>query len=208
VSRRKRTRGHKLPPGKFVAVPIDTLKQALHLLKPSEFRTFVALAAQSQPWSNGTACVTLSVIREYRLGSTRSVTSAIRKLVEAGMIRQTRRPRQHIAARYGMTHLPLNEDAMAKMGFSATTLEALDEHSSNSDSSLAAARPRGKRYRDHVGSAEPPEPGPARPRGKRTGPFSWVSARPRGTRSKTLPGTTAEKGAADDTPEAAVGGAL
>ena len=191
MSRRKRTRGHRLPPGKFVAVPMDTLKQALSILSSSEFRVFICLCAQSQPWANGTACLTKSVIRDYRLGSTRNVTAALRRLIGAGMVRRTRRPRQHVAARYGMTHLPLNLDAMAKLGFSATTGEPLDDAASDSDSGSAAARPQWKRLRDHMGSAEPLNGTPARPQGNRNGAFSGISARPHGKQSKNLPSATA-----------------
>lgn len=197
MSRRKRSRGHKLPPGKFVAIPADTLKQSLAILTAGEFRVFICLCAQSQPWSNGTAYLTKSVIREYRLGSTRTVTAATAKLIEAELIRRTRRARQHVAARYGVTHLPLNLDAMAKQGFSGTTSEALDDESSDSHSGSAAARPHRKRYRDHIGSAEPLNGSSAEPHRKRKPPFSTISAEPQGKRSKTLPSPTADSTATE-----------
>lgn len=103
------------------------------------------------------------------------------------MIRRTRKHRQHVAARYGVTHLDLNVDAMARLGFSATTGELLEEPSSDSDSGSSGARPPGKRYRDHMGSAEPEDGVSVRPQWKRNRPFPGVSERPQGKQSKNLP---------------------
>jgi hypothetical protein len=196
VSRRK-NRGYRLPPGKFAAIPIDVLKRASRALSAPELRVWVCLCAQSQPWSNGTANLTRSVIKEFSLGSTRNVTSAIRALVSSGLVKQTRRARQHVCAMYAVTHMSLNPDAMAKHGISATTSEALKDESSETNRGTAGARPTGNGYCDHVGSAEPQNTPSARPQGNRNASFSTIPARPQGTQSKNLPSTTGDSGAAN-----------
>jgi hypothetical protein len=191
MSRAGRSRHKKLPLAKFAPIPVDGIKFAASILTAPEFRVWVCLCAQSQQWSNGTANLTRPVIREYHLGSTRTVTQAIRKLIESGLIVQTRKHRQHVCAMFGVTHLPANLDAMEKQGVSATTWEALKFKSSATNSGTAAARPHGKRYCDHIGSAEPLNGPPARPHGNRKGAFSGIPARPQGTQSKNPPSATA-----------------
>jgi hypothetical protein len=197
VSYRRRRRGYRLPPGKFAPIPVDLVKRAAGLLSAPEFRVWICLCAQSQLWSNGTANLTRSVIREFHLGSTRVVTSSIRKLIDAGLAKRTRPARQHVCAMFAVTHLPLNRDAMAKQGINVTTWEALESESSETNSGSAVARPMGKRYCDRMGSAEPPHTASARPQGNRNPPFSTLSARPQGNTSKTLPSGTEQTSVPD-----------
>lgn len=132
MSRRSRRR-KTLPPGKFLTIPLPVAKTALGTLSGPEFRSFIAICAQSQPWSNGTAMLCRSVIREFSLGSARTVTEATKKMLEHGLIVQTRKAAQHRAAMFGVTHMPLNLDAMEKAGaaplrtVSASNVEALKQ---------------------------------------------------------------------------------
>lgn len=176
-----------------MSIPTNVLKDALGVLSATEFRVFVAICAQSQPWNNGTAKMTRSVIREYHLGSTRVVTSALRKLLASDFIRRTRRSRQQVCAMYAVRHVPLNQHALCKEGVSATTWEALVEESSATNRGSAGVRPHGTRCCDHRGRTEPENVSSARPQGNRNPPFSTTSARPLGTQSKNLPPPTANK---------------
>jgi hypothetical protein len=192
VSTRRKKRGYRLPPGKFMSVPYDVLKRAHGVLTAPELRVFICLCAQSQPWSNGTAKLTRGVMAEYHLGSYRVVASATRKLLDNGFIHRTRNHRQHVCAMFAMRHLPVNVDALAKEGVSATNGEALDGESSATNSGSAAVLPTGKRYRYHIGSTEPVTPPSVLPMGKRKGTFSTVSVLPMGKQSKNLPSTPAK----------------
>jgi hypothetical protein len=192
--------------GKFIPLPVEAAKAASCASTAPEFRVYVCIAAQCQPWSNGTAMLVRPVIKEWKLGSFRTVASAVRKLLAAGLIVRTRKATQHKAALYGVTHLPLNLDALAKAGVSATTWEALEGASSATNSGSTAALPHGKRYRYQRGSAEGAKQATVLPHGKRWTGFSGVPALPHGNTSKNLPATTAEKCAADDAPKAAAGG--
>ena len=111
---RPRKRAYKLPPGKFASIPVEKLKSAAGVLSACELRVWLALCAQSQPWSNGTAKLCRSVVTEFHLGSWTTVSAAIKKLIAAKLIVRTRRFRPRHCALYGVTHIALNQDAMAK----------------------------------------------------------------------------------------------
>lgn len=111
---RPRKRGYKLPPGKFASIPVDKLKSAAGILSACELRVWLAVCAQSQPWSNGTAKLCRSVVTEFHLGSWTTVTAAVKKLIAAKLIVRTRKFRPRHCALYGVTHMRLNQDAMAK----------------------------------------------------------------------------------------------
>lgn len=111
---RRKKRPYKLAPGKFASIPVDLLKKAAGVLSAPELRVWLAICAQSQPWSNGTAKLCRSVVTEFHLGSWTTVTSATEKLIAEKLIVRTRRFRPRHCALYGVTHMALNADAMAK----------------------------------------------------------------------------------------------
>lgn len=131
---RKRKRGYKLPPGKFASIPVEHLKHAAGILSACELRVWIAICAQSQPWSNGTAKLCRSVVREFHLGSWTTVSAATEKLIEAKLIKRTRKFRPRHCALYGVTHMPLNYDAMEK----ANAVEDADQFATDSCSKTLA----------------------------------------------------------------------
>ncbi|WP_129648580.1 hypothetical protein [Peristeroidobacter agariperforans] len=134
---RPRKRRHRLPPGKFATIPVDHLKRAAAILSASELRVWLALCAQSQPWSNGTAKLCRSVVKEFHLGSWTTVSDATQKLIDAKLIVRTRKFRPRHCALYGVTHMPLNYDAMEK----ANAVEAADQLATDSCSKTLATDP-------------------------------------------------------------------
>jgi hypothetical protein len=131
---RPRKRKYKLPPGKFASIPVDKLKEAAALLSACELRVWLAVCAQSQPWSNGTAKLCRSVVKEFHLGSWTTVSAATDKLIEAKLIVRTRKFRPRHCALYGVTHMPLNYDAMEK----ANAVEDADQLATDSCSKILA----------------------------------------------------------------------
>lgn len=144
---RPRKRKHKLPPGKFASIPVEHLKHAAAILSACELRVWLALCAQSQPWSNGTAKLCRTVVKEFSLGSWTTVSDAIPKLIEAKLIKRTRKARPRHCALYGVTHMPLNYDAMEK----ANAVEDSDQLATNSCSKTLAT---GDVARDTAGCSE------------------------------------------------------
>jgi hypothetical protein len=189
---RRRKRGYKLPPGKFVAIPIDMLKQVAGELSAPELRCWIALCAQSQPWSNGTAKLCRSVIKEFHLGSQRVVTAATKKLLDAGRIVQTRKAVQRKCALFGVKHLPLNYDAMAKEGVGEPISSATNRGSANSATNEEALNDE----IDNRGSANSGKQPLALPKSRGYAPNSTPLALPQGNTSKSLPLRAADSSAA------------
>lgn len=131
---RPRKRGYKLPPGKFASIPVDRLKHAASVLSAGELRVWLAVCAQSQPWSNGTAKLCRSVVKEFHLGSWTTVSVATEKLIATKLIVRTRKFRPRHCALYGVTHMQLNRDAMDK----ANAVEDADQLATNSCSKTLA----------------------------------------------------------------------
>jgi hypothetical protein len=194
----RRRKGANEIMGKFAPIPIKELKESLGALSCPEFRVWIALCAQSQRWCNGTAKLTLSVIREFHLGSKRNVSDATRKLIELGLVKRTRTARQRVCALYGVTHLALNADALAKEGVNIRT--ALYGNSGGDDPVAVptgeplVAVPHRNRNRYHVGTAKAPSDPLAVPQGNRIGPFPSVLAVPQGNTSKNMPSATDQLG--------------
>lgn len=113
------------PLGKFAQIPAVTAKQVLGVLSAPGFRVWFALCMQNQHWSNGTGKLCRSVIREFHLGSQRAVTAATKTLLERNYIVRTRSARQRVCALYGVTHLPLNLDALSKAGLTESQIRTV-----------------------------------------------------------------------------------
>lgn len=178
---RRRSRGHA-PKGKYAQIPVDVSKAVLAQLSAPEFRVWFSLCLQCQHWSNGTGKLCRSVIREFHLGSQRVVTAATRKLLESGYIVRTRKAKQRTCALYGVTHLPLNYDAMEKAG----VLQPLSDSNRGSASSDSTAVAPTIRF-DNTGSASVPHSGLALPQGNRMDAVWTPLALPQGNTSKNLP---------------------
>jgi hypothetical protein len=192
MSRHKK-KGHA-PKGKYAQIPVEVSKAILAELSAPELRVWFCLCLQCQHWSNGTGKLCRSVIREFHLGSQRVVTAAIRKLIENGHVVRTRKARQRVCALYGVTHLPLNADAMAKEGLGDAEVRSVlrrdSECVSDSNRGSADSAPTSEALKvktDIRGSANPPEVPLALPQGKRIGPISTPLALPQGNTSKNLP---------------------
>jgi hypothetical protein len=172
----------------------DVAKKAMAILSSAELRVWLAIVLQSPPWRNGTAMLVESVRREYKLGSTRTVTAAKNRMLEAGLIVQTRAGVQHRAAMFGVTHLPLNADAMEKAGCSSPTT-SVAQKINPAVPTVVALEP------DHVGRANPTT-SVALDRKNQSSPTTSVAygaksgdpARPHGSQSKNLPSAMADSG--------------
>jgi hypothetical protein len=193
VGSRHRKKG-KAPEGKYAQIPVSPAKLVLSKLSATEFRVWFALCLQCQHWSNGTGKLCRSVIREFHLGSQRVVTAATKKLIEERHIIKTRSARQRVCALYGVTHLPLNADALADAGLDgeqiratlrrfAECVSATNRGSANSATTTEALKDK----TDIRGSAKHVEAPLVLPQGKRIGPFSTPLALPQGNTSKNLP---------------------
>lgn len=131
--------------GKFAQVPVRLAKSVMVELTAPELRVWLALSLQCLQWANGTGKLCRSVIREFGLGSQRNVTAATKKLIASGRIVLTRAARQRKCALYGVTHLPLNTDALAREGLDQTAIRAalrkFGEAIVISDSDRGSAKP-------------------------------------------------------------------
>ncbi len=172
----RRRRRSVAPQGKFAQIPVALAKSVLHVLTAPEFRVWIALCLQNQHWSNGTGKLCRSVIREFHLGSQRSVTAATRKLIELKFIIRTRVSRQRVCALYGVTHLALNTDALAKAGLTQSQIHSVIREAgliacdSNRGSTSTATEVDALNGRnDNRGSAKPSIEPLVRPHGNRIG---------------------------------------
>jgi hypothetical protein len=119
----RRSKRSVAPHGKYAQIPVSISKAVLAILSAPEFRVWFALCMQCQHWSNGTGKLCRSVIREFHLGSQRTVTAATKKLLAGKQIIMTRPARQRRCALYGVAFLPLDNDAMAKEGLSDAEIQ-------------------------------------------------------------------------------------
>jgi hypothetical protein len=185
------------PKGKYAQISVEHGKAVLGETSAPEFRIWFALCLQCQHWSNGTGKLCRSVIREFHLGSQRVVTAATKKLIANKRIIRTRNHRQRVCALYGVTHLPLNVDALTKEGLSEAQIrsalqrfaECLSDTNRGSANSATTSEALNDRT-DIRGSAKPSEQPLALPQGKRIGPFSTPLVLPHGNTSKNLPPPT------------------
>lgn len=182
------------PHGKYAQIPVALSKNILAELSATEFRVWFALCLQNQHWSNGTGKLCRSVIREFHLGSQRVVTAATKKLLDLKFVVRTRTARQRVCALYGVTHLPLNTDALSKAGLSTSQIHfALRQAGiiacdSNRGSANGATTPEAPNVKnDNRGSAKPLDRALVLPQGNRIDPFSPSSALPQGNTSKKSP---------------------
>jgi hypothetical protein len=185
------------PQGKYAQIPASVAKSVLGHLSATEFRVWFALCMQCQHWSNGTGKLCRSVIREFHLGSQRDVTAATKKLLAKRFIVVTRAARQRQCALYGLTHLPLNTDALAKGGLDDAAIRAALRRFSDSNSGSANSATKAEAQNDKndvIGSAKPAEPPLALPRWNRIEPFSTPLALPPWNTSKNLPSANAFPG--------------
>lgn len=190
------------PLGKFAQIPVVTAKNVLGVLSATEFRVWFALCLQNQHWSNGTGKLCRTVIREFHLGSQRDVTAATKTLMAGKHIIRTRSARQRVCALYGVTHLPLNTDALAKAGFTDSEIRTVLRHfgeivcASNSGSANSATKVESlNRKNDISGSAKPPERPLALPPGNHNEHFSPPLVLPRWNTSKKSPRPIGRDGA-------------
>lgn len=182
------------PQGKFAQIPVKVSKSVLALLSATEFRVWFSLCLQCQHWANGTGMLCRSVIREFHLGSQRDVTAATKRLIDTKHIVRTREAVQRKSALFGVTHLPLNVDAMAKQGLSDSDIRAalklFAEARSASDSGSASSGSKVEALNPEIdisGSTKQAKQPLALPK---TGGFASESASQRyhpGTRLKNLP---------------------
>lgn len=166
---KSRKRGDAIP-FPFAPFPLDITKAVMVEQSAPGFRVWAALCLQCTPYRNGTGKLCREVIKEYSLGSQRDVTAATKKLIASGRIIRTRNARQRVCALYGITHLPLNLDALTKAGFTESEIRSVQTQfakiacDSNSGSANSATRMEAPNSRiDINGSAKPLEPPSALP---------------------------------------------
>jgi hypothetical protein len=191
--------------GKYAQIPVGLSKSVLAELSAPEFRVWFALCLQCQHWSNGTGKLCRSVIREFHLGSQRVVTAATKLLIAGNYIVMTRAARQRRCALYGVTHLPLNTEAMAKEGIDETEIRATlkrfgdavsDSKRGSADGATTTEAQNDKN--DNRGSANTPEQALALPKTHTSASKSPSLALPQGNTSKNLPSTGASEGRSVD----------
>jgi len=182
------------PQGKYAQIPLSLAKSVMGVLSAPELRIWIALCLQNQHWSNGTGKLCRTVIREFHLGSQRTVTAATKKLLEQKYIIRTRRARQRVCALYGVSHLPLNTDALSKAGLSEPQIHAAlrqagaiacDSNRGSAGGAITAEAPTDGN--DNRGSAKPLDRPLVLPQRNRINTFSPSSALPQGNTSKKSP---------------------
>jgi hypothetical protein len=202
MSRRRKSKGFA-PHGKYAQIPVQLAKELMGELSAPELRVWFALCLQCQHWSNGTAKLCRSVIREFHLGSQRVVTAATKLLLEQRHIVLTRKPVQRKCALYGITFLPLNTDAMAKEGLTEIEIRAAltrfgealsDTKRGNANSATNMEAPNDEI--DNRGSAKHSERPLALPKNRALASKSILLALPRGNPSKNLPPPSADSAVA------------
>ena len=117
MSRRARQKkAGKLEPG-FSPLYEDALKtEMVRTLSPAVFKFYIVACALSKPWNNGAVPLVRSVLKEFGIVSGYAINHAITDLLERKLIVRTQKARPRHAALYGVTHLPLNHEAMLKKG--------------------------------------------------------------------------------------------
>lgn len=114
MSRGTRSKKGQLKPG-YAPLYEDILKaDAVRTLSPAVFKFYVVACALCKPWSNGAVPFVRSVLKEFGIGSGYAINHAITTLIELKLIVRTRKARPKHAALYGVTHLPLDRDAMKR----------------------------------------------------------------------------------------------
>lgn len=113
MSRRKRqvgTLGHG-----WVPLHENILKtEAVRTLPAATFKLFIVVTVLCKPWLNGAVPLARSVLKGFGITAHRTVTDGIEDLIARGLLVRTRKPRPRHAALYGVAHLPLHAEAMAK----------------------------------------------------------------------------------------------
>jgi hypothetical protein len=194
VASKKKGKGHAPKGGKYAQIPVALAKEVLGKLSAPEFRVWMALCLQCQHWCNGTGKLCRSVIKEFHLGSQRVVTAATKQLIDAKHVVRTRDPKQRKCALYGITHLSLNTDEMAKEGLSDGDIRAaltrFGKAVSDSNSGSANSATKKEALNDEIdnrGSAKHSEPPLALPKSRGYASKSTSLALPQGNTSKNLP---------------------
>ena len=188
--------------------------EAVRTLPLADFKYFMVLTALCKPWNNGAVPLARSVLQGFGLISSDTTNRAIGNLLERGLIVRTRTARPRHAALYGVSHLPLNIEAMNKVGArdpgstpSAPRTETEPETPSDSRTEISV-RSADRESPHHRTELTPKQPDSVRP-SDRIRPISTPnSVRPPDT-SKNLPSGTGPNGSstvrADDGPSAADG---
>lgn len=217
---RRKSKGFA-PHGKYAQIPVALSKEVLAVLTAPEFRVWFALCMQNQHWSNGTGKLCRKVIREFHLGSQRAVTAATKKLIEGKFIVRTRTARQRVCALYGVTHLPLNTDALAKAGVTESQIQTILRQfgtivcDTNRGSANSATKVESLNRKDDIsGSAKPPERPLALPPGNHNEHFSPPLVLPRWNTSKKSPcpigrdGVLSSSDSGSESPSSSAGGPI
>lgn len=197
------------PQGKFAQIPVARSKDVLAEFSAPEFRVWFVLCLQNQHWANGTGKLCRSVVREFHLGSQRVVTAATKKLIELKFIIRTRAARQRVCALYGVTHLPLNTDALSKAGLAESQIHAAlrqagaiacDSNRGSANSDITREALNGTN--DNRGSAKALDRPLVVPRRNRNSTFTPLPALPQGNTSKKSPCPIGLAGTAECGPKA------
>lgn len=114
MSRRNRKPKGKLGDGWAPLYENILSTEAVRTLSPAVFKFYIVTCALCKPWCNGAVPLVRSVLREFGIVSGYAINHAITTLLALKLIVRTRNARPKHAALYGVTHLPLNLEAMKK----------------------------------------------------------------------------------------------
>jgi hypothetical protein len=114
----RKQRGKKGSLGRDFAPLYEAIMRAdaVRTLPLSAFKLWTVAVALCKPWSNGAVPLTRSVLVKFGLANSQAVTQGLAILIERGLIVQTRKAISRRCALFGVSHLPLNQDAMTKVG--------------------------------------------------------------------------------------------
>lgn len=156
--------------GTFLRLPTEVLDSPKFLALSHKAKALLLdLGAQFRGRNNGDQCATWSLMQRRRWRSKGTLQSALRELLAAGMIEQTRQGGMHVCSLYGFTWLPIDHCG-GKLDVSETHVASGLWRSENPVSNDAqkrdphpdqrgkAPRPSGQSANDAAGNAPPAVP--------------------------------------------------
>ena len=182
MSRRDRQkRQNKLGNGWAPLYKATLASDPVKTLPLATYRVYITIVSFCDDYHNGIVPLSRKVLREYGITSVRTITRAVATLLERGLIVRTRAARPRHSALYGVSHRPLNLEAMRKIGAREPGRTRTQPESENSDSRVV----RESGHRESELTQNTPDSDPA---GVRVTPISQQNSDSRVVTSKNLPG--------------------
>jgi hypothetical protein len=111
--------GPKLAPGWTPLYERTLQTDAVRTLSAFQFRVYIVALALCKPWKNGAVPLVRGVMVKSGITSNGAAARAIAELLNRRLLVRTRKARPKHAAMYGVTHLPLDAEAMREAGIYA-----------------------------------------------------------------------------------------